>query len=108
MCIVHGLHMCPVARVKFEYVYQLISILFLSKEITVNLELKHSDRIFGWQDLEFLQSQFLQCWELQDKTSHPALSVVNQAQTLVLGGRCLTTEASLRFEYYLCILTKEL
>ena len=61
VCKVHGLHMCQEARVEFVYDYQLMSILFLSKDITVNLEHKYSDRIFGWQDLGYLQSQCLQC-----------------------------------------------
>ena len=36
--IVHGFHMYLEARVEYEYVYQLISILFLRKDITVNLK----------------------------------------------------------------------
>lgn len=48
VCIAHGLDMGQEARVEFEYVCQLISILFLSKDITMNLEHTCSDRIFGW------------------------------------------------------------
>ena len=49
-CIVHGFHMRLEARVEFEYVCQLISILFLRKDFTVNLEHKCADRSFGWQN----------------------------------------------------------
>ena len=45
--IVHGLHMCLKARVESVYSYQLISILFLSKDITVNMEHRYADSFFG-------------------------------------------------------------
>ena len=56
-CIVHGIHVCLKARVDFVYIYLLISILFLNKDITVNVEHRNAESIIGWQDLEHLQSQ---------------------------------------------------
>lgn len=60
VCIVHGFHTCLEARVEFAYVHQLIFILVLKKDITMNLEHKYADRIFGWQYLQYLQAQGLQ------------------------------------------------
>ena len=44
VCIVQGFHRCLEATVEFEYVYQLISILFLRQGITVNFEHTCSDK----------------------------------------------------------------
>ena len=60
VCIVHGFHICLEGRVEFAYVHQLIFILVLKKDITMNLEHKYADRIFGWQHLQYLQAQGLQ------------------------------------------------
>ena len=57
VCIVQDFHTCLEARVEFAYVHQLIFILVLKKDITMNLGHKYADRIFGWQHLQYLHSR---------------------------------------------------
>ena len=97
VCVIHVLHMCQEARVEFEYVCQLISILFFRQDLKSGAQC--ADGFLEWWVLETVQAHHLQCWEYRinyyTHFSFSNLCVVNRAKILILGGKHCITEPTL-------------